>query len=109
LEVVIKVKRIISGRNGEMQVVHEFGGYKQFGKHANTYVELINKIREACKSLDTVASEVEKVCWVYLQNFLKEKRKFCCKQFHKQIFVKYFYNEPLIKVNNFDYLSLSSL
>ena len=101
MDVVIKVKRVLKGRNGELQLVQEFGGYKRFGKHAKTYTSLITKICEACKSLKVVAVEVERVCSVYLRTFLKEKRKFCCKEFHIQVFAKYFYNEPLIKVKCF--------
>lgn len=101
MDVVIKVKRVIKSRSGELQLVQEFGGYKRFGKHANTYTNLITKICEACRSLEAVAKEVERVCSVYLRVFLKEKRKFCCKEFHMQVFTKYFYNEPLIKVKIF--------
>lgn len=101
MEVVIKVKKVIKRKNGELQLVEEFGGYKRFGKYAQTYADLIKKICEACKSLEAVSMEVERVCRVYLRTFLKEKRKFCCKEFHMQVFTKYFYNEPLIKVKKF--------
>lgn len=98
LDIVIKVKRVIKTQNGDLQVVHEFGGYKRFAKNTRVYVGLVKRIYEACKSLEAVSLEAERVCWTYLRYFLQEERRFCCAEFHRQIFVKYFYGEPLIKV-----------
>jgi len=97
LGVVIKEKKIIKGENGEAQIIHEFGGYKRFAKHAKRYIGLIKRMYEATKSLETVALEAEKVCWTYLKPLLKDEKRFCCLEFHRQIFVKYYFSEPLIK------------
>ena len=95
---MIKEKKIIKGENGEAQMIHEFGGYKRFAKHAKRYIGLIKRMYEATKSLETVALEAEKVCWTYLKPLLKDEKRFCCLEFHRQIFVKYYFSEPLIKV-----------
>ncbi len=97
LGVVIKEKKIVKGENNEPQVVHEFGGYKRFAKHSKRYIGLIKRMYEATKSLEAVALEAEKVCWNYLKPLLKDEKRFCCLEFHRQIFVKYYFSEPLIK------------
>lgn len=98
-EVIIKTKRLVKGNNGYPEIVHEFGGYKKFSKHCATYTAIINKIHEAYKSIEMTSVEIEKVCTLYIEDVCKERFRFNCADFQKRVFVKYFYNDPWIKVN----------
>jgi len=97
-EVIIKTKRLVKGNNGYSEIVHEFGGYKKFSKHCVTYTGIVNKIYEAYKSLEMITIEIEKVCALYFNAFCKERVRFSCSDFHKRVFMKYFYNDPWVKV-----------
>ena len=99
-EVIIETKRLIKGNNGYPEIVHEFGGYKKFSKHCVTYIRIIDKIYEAYKSLEITSIEIEKVCTLYIEDFCKERFQFSCTDFQKRVFIKYFYNDPWIKVNS---------
>jgi len=96
-EVIIKTKRLVKGNNGYSEIVHEFGGYKKFSKHCVTYTGIVNKIYEAYKSLEMITIEIEKVCALYFNAFCKERVRFSCSDFHKRVFMKYFYNDPWVK------------
>jgi hypothetical protein len=73
-DIVVKRERLFQTRDGKIEFINEFAGYKKFNKHATTYTGIIKKLYELYKSLEVISGEIEKISSLYLETFLDRNK-----------------------------------
>lgn len=82
----------------------------KFSKDPSAFINIINKIYELVESLTIISKDIDKIIEIYLElhnldqksvrklNINQLQIEFDCLDLHKNMFARYVYEAPLVKV-----------